>query len=221
RSVREVYDFHDATENLWLDLRDGEHIPEVKDIERFVDFFDTVFHRRDFPKVENFVHGYTFENWKKTTGTEIDPTSFPVRETPPIGSANLAAWKKTALDAIHWALGKPAPYLEPALATTFKENSPPKRNALELTFGRPQADEIWRKQLARHGIGSSGISFGHGLDADLFYPLDENGKRVSGKLPVVIWLHPYAHAVGWSAKRPWSPRQANFTLDQRPDFAAL
>lgn len=67
----------------------------------------------------------------------------------------------------------------------------------------------------------SALSYGPGLKADLFYPADADGKRRTGKFPVVISLHPYAYAVGWSAKLPWLPNRAEYYLDQRHSFDTL
>lgn len=222
RSAREVYRFHEAEENVWLHLREGEHMLEVVDIENILDFFDTIFQRQDFPKAETWIVGYSFEDWKKTTGIEVDVYEFPIREKQKFETpSDLAEAGKQALEGIDWVLGEAPPVLEPLLESSFKENKPPARNPLELVFGRPEANSQWREQLAKQGMGSSGFSYGPGLNADIFYPLDENGKRVSEKLPVVIWLHPHARAVGWSAKLPWNPRRPDFIRDQRPDFADL
>ena len=53
-------------------------------------------------------------------------------------------------------------------------------------------------------MGVSLIGFGDDLQATLFYPLGEGGKPKPGKLPVIVWLHPYTYQNGWSAGSPWS-----------------
>jgi dienelactone hydrolase len=218
RNVREVYRFLEAEENIWLHLRDGEHSTEVADVENFVDFFDAVFGRRHFPKSETWIHGYTFDHWQMLSGIQVNVSEFPLQ---PAREENAETRARRAREGIDWALGTPPAALFPPLATSLKKDTPPSRNPLELVFGRPQPNSFWTEQLARNGMGLSGIQFGPGLNADVFYPVDAEGNLPEGKLPVVIWLHPYAHAVGWSAKRPWSPRQANYVLDQRPDFRSL
>jgi pimeloyl-ACP methyl ester carboxylesterase len=109
----------------------------------------------------------------------------------------------------------------PALARTIAENSPPVRNSLELVSGRPQPDKVWQDRMAAAGMGMSSLAYGPGLRADLFYPVDAAHKRKAGRSPVAIWLHPYAHAVGWSAKFPWLPNRASHYLDQRPSLDSL
>lgn len=231
RNVREVYRFLDREENIWLHLRDGEHGTQVADIENFMDFFDTVFGRRRFPKSETWIHGYDFGSWKESTGERVDPLKFPARKPGDFlldDSGRIidspAAWEKRREDIlarIHWALGQPPPELPRPPSRTMAENSPPGRNPLELVFGRPRGDSLWQERLAEDGMGLSSLSYGPGLSADLFYPVDAAGTRKDGKWPVVIWLHPYAYAVGWSAKRPWNPTQADYLLDQRPSFDSL
>ncbi len=231
RSVRNTYRFLDIEDNVWLHLRDGEHGTEVADIENFMDFFDTVFGRREFPKSETWIFGYTFEAWREITGTTLDPKDFPEKDPgdfflsesgEPIDS--IAAWedRKTEIrERIQRVLGEAPPALRLSHRSGLRENRPPRRNPLELVFDRPRGDDGWRERLAGEGMGISGLSYGPGLNADLFYPIAEDGSPRQGKWPVIVWLHPYAHAAGWSAKSPWNPRLPDFVLDQRPDFGAL
>src|SRR5262245_15079156 len=80
RAAKRVYDFLGSGENLWLHLRAGEHPTTAGDIENFIDFLDTVFQRKSYPKSETLVHGYTFEDWRKLSGKTIDPLKYPERE---------------------------------------------------------------------------------------------------------------------------------------------
>lgn len=247
REVRRVYRFLEKENNVWLHLRAGGHPTGVADVENFMDFFDTVFGRRRLPKVETWIHGYDFETWKATSGIQIDPLQFPNRKPgdflkdSPSGSVNArAAWEKRKAEIrarIEWTLGEPPPVLPvgplerdppvlgssppPGLARKIRENSPPQRNPLELVLGRPQRDKVWQEKLVAVGMGASALTYGPGLSADVFYPVGTDGKRLPGKRPVVIWLHPYAYDAGWSAKEPWRPNVRNFILDQRPAFDAL
>jgi dienelactone hydrolase len=231
RSVRSVYRFVGREKNVWLHLREGEHPTETTDIENFMDFFDTVFGRRQFPKSETAIHGYDFERWQATTRIRIDPLKFPAAKPgdflrPTAGQAietagDWAAAKAEVRRRIEWTLGEAPPVLPARLQRNFKDNAPPTRNALELVFGRPQGDAVWQQRLAQVGMGMAALSYGPGLKADLFYPVDGAGKRQAGRFPVVISLHPYAYAVGWSAKLPWVPNRAEYYLDQRHSFDTL
>jgi hypothetical protein len=64
RSVRRVYQFLGRDQNIWLNLREGEHETTAGNVEDFMDFLDAVFGHRPHPKVETWVHGYTFDSWK-------------------------------------------------------------------------------------------------------------------------------------------------------------
>jgi dienelactone hydrolase len=247
RDVRRVYRFLGREENIWLHLRPGPHATTTSDVENFMDFFDTVFGRRQLPKSETWINGYDFDEWKATTGVRVDPRQFPAR-TPgdffrtPDGRAlaDANAWEQRKAELrtrLQWALGDAPPQLAVAPAEsnapgaggslpprpvrTLRENAPPPRNPIELVLGRPQGDKLWQERLAAAGMGVSALPFGPGLQADVFYPVDAAGKRQPGRKPVVLWLHAYAHDGGWSAKEPWSPRLRDFVMDQRPSFDAL
>lgn len=231
RDVRRVYRFLEREENVWLHLRDGDHDTQTADIENFMDFFDTIFGRRQMPKSETWIHGYDFEAWKTLTRLPVDPAHFPMRQPgdafKPAGGAVVASpgdWERSRREIgsrLQWALGDAPPVLPAQLAHALKENSPPKRNPLELVLGRPQADKPWQERMAAVGMGMSSLRYGSGLMADVFYPLDAGAKRRGIKRPVVIWLHPYAHDAGWSAKAPWNPKQSVSPLDMRPNFDSL
>ena len=251
RSARETYRFLQREENFRLHLREGDHGTEVGDVENFMDFFDAVFKRRSFPKQEIWVHGYDFETWKKKSGVVIDAAGFPerrpgefLRDDSGRMLAGTAGWETRRTEMrgrLHWALGEPPPVLEPkpapprdpsarpllgaagspALARSLVENSPPFRNPMELMSNRPQPGQVWQDRLAAGGMGMSSLTYGPGLRADVFYPVDAAGRRKPGKFPVAIWLHPYAYSVGWSAKFPWMPERAPTYLDQRPGLDLL
>ncbi len=223
RSVREVYRHFDREENLWLHLRDGEHGTEVGDVENFMDFFDAVFNRKAFPKKETWIFGYDFDEWKTRAGAAADPADYPVRQ-PGESLANGALTRAGAAEIrerVKSMLGEAPPAFNVPLAETLRPNRPPGRNPLELVFGRPQAGAEWRDRLAAVGMGNTGLSYGPGLSADVFYPVNGDGAPKGDNWPVVIWLHPYAHAQGWSAKDPWNPRRPDFVRDQRPQIDSL
>jgi dienelactone hydrolase len=88
-------------------------------------------------------------------------------------------------DRLTWMLGERPPKLP------F-----PVRNTLQ---GRTMTNEGWLgtlldRPLKVKGATSVAIPFGDDLKGDLYLP----DPRPTGKIPVVIWLHPYAHATGYS-----------------------
>lgn len=83
---------------------------------------------------------------------------------------------------IQWLLGE-----EPAGAPF------PVRSTLE---GRTMTSDGWLSVLYGRpfrSMKSYAVGFGDDLKADLYVP-----SNISGKVPVVIWLHPYAYPTGYS-----------------------
>jgi dienelactone hydrolase len=197
RSVRNVYRFLGHEENVQLHLRIGEHDIVPNQTEKFVNFFDSVFGRRHFPKSQTWINGYTFEGWLNASGEQVDPLEQPRRTLADYLPADPSAWparKEEIRKDVLWTLGD-----EPAglpFAGVHKLPAPadvywihPKDHPLFLLFRRP---------LKLPKTGSAIVPYGDGLRADLYYPLGPDGKQKPGRLPVVIWLHAYAYAQGYS-----------------------
>ena len=96
---------------------------------------------------------------------------------------------KQASDKIRWALGS-----EPA-QVPFPSKAPKhilvSAGWMELLYGRPLKSTVMK---------SIPVPFGVDLKADLYLPV-----KVEGKLPLVIWLHPFSYSTGYSryAKAPF------------------
>ncbi|HZT33212.1 MAG TPA: alpha/beta fold hydrolase [Bryobacteraceae bacterium] len=231
RSVLRVYRFLGKEDNVWLNLRDGEHPTTTEDLENFLDFFDSVFGRRHHAKFETWILGYTFEGWQKTTGERIDPLAYPRRapgdflleaDGRPIGTAR--QWeerKKSIRQRIAQVLGEEPPRLPFAVHHKLSEKNWSSDGWLATLFGRPTDNAAGEARLKSEGMGVAGLPFGDGLKGDLFYPLGPDGKPKPGKWPVVIWLHPYSYQNGWSVGSPWLSSGWAYTLDKRPTFSLL
>jgi dienelactone hydrolase len=210
RSALSVYRFLGREQNIWMNLREGEHETTAGDVENFIDFFDAVFGRRAQPKVERWIHGYNFDEWRRLSGENINPSSYPVSRFNPSDDA------ATRLKRVQWALGD-----EPAgvkrLAVTKLPSSGSGDGWLAGLFRRPGADAATRARLANEGMRWAEIPFGDDLKADLFYPAD----KPAGKWPVVIWLHAYSYQNGWSVASPWTSTGADYRLEQRPSIPAF
>ncbi|HUS07404.1 MAG TPA: alpha/beta fold hydrolase, partial [Bryobacteraceae bacterium] len=226
RAAKRVYDFL-GSDNLWLHLRAGEHPTTAGDIENFIDFFDTVFKRKAYPKWETWTHGYTFADWRKLSGETIDPLKYPKRE---VGASLQSvttpqAWdekRKSLRRNLLWALGEEPAGLQFPARSELAGHAPMTDNGwLAGLFNRPTPRGPMEARLAKDGMGVSLIGFGDDLQGTLFYPLGEGGKPKSGKLPVVVWLHPYTYQNGWSAASPWSSSGGGYGADVRPSFPEL
>jgi dienelactone hydrolase len=227
RSARRVYQFLGHDEKIWLHLRDGEHPTTAADIENFVDFFDAVFGRKPHPKEVTWIHGYSFEGWRKITGETIDPLRYPARG---VGDSlkkmeTAAAWqeKKASIQRdLDWTLGQePAGVHFPARTKMTDPKGMTSSGWLAGLFNRPMPASASQPRLRSAGMGVTEIGFGDDLDATLFYPIEVGGEPKPGKWPVVIWLHPYTYQNGWSNGSPWSATGPDYTLEHRPSFPEL
>ncbi|MGA2077771.1 MAG: acetylxylan esterase [Terriglobia bacterium] len=191
RSVLKVYELFGAEDKLWLNLRDGEHPTTAEDIENFVDFLDSVFGRKHFPKRETWINGYTFEGWKKLSGESVDPKGYPPRAP---GDFNRGDWeeKKAVIQRqIRWALGDEPAGIRFPVYHRLDERVSPSDGWLAQLFGRP---------LKAPGMASAPVPFGDDLKADLYYPdyEDLNNPIAGYRLPLLLWLHPFAYCTGYS-----------------------
>jgi dienelactone hydrolase len=192
RSAQRVFRFLGHEEKLCMHLRPGEHATTAADIENFVNFFDTVFGRKEYPRLDTWVNGYTFERWLQASGEKIDPLRYPERKVGDFVPSTAAAWdeaRQAIRKNILWALGEEASGLPGQGAKRLPSPSPPGDNLLGLLFGRP---------LKRPGMGATVLPFGDGLRADLYFPAETDGRPTPGPWPVVVWLHSYSYATGYS-----------------------
>ena len=201
RSALGVYQLLGHPERLWLHQREGEHSTNAEDIETFIDFFDTVFGRRQRAKSETWILGWDFDQWQRSTGIKIEPKALP-RETPTPDQTR---------QHIREMLGPEPPRAPFDGKRKFTDAAWAQEGWLSLVMGRPTAD-----RLRANGMGVTPVPYGDGQCAQLFYPLKRNGK-----LPVIVWLHPYSYANGWAARSPWSDTVADYLADQRPSFTGL
>ncbi len=224
QSARSVYRFLGGEENLWLTLREGEHATTPTDIEQFIDFFDTVFRRKRWPRVVSSIVGYSFDGWRRITGEQLDPLSYPKRRVgdfltradgkPMEASADWAAARPPLRDRIASFLGEPPPMAPFKAARKLSDRVMASEGWLATLYSRP-ADT---PSLRDTGMGVAHVAFGDGLAGELFHPAAQERKPASGKWPVVVWLHPYSYQNGWSAEQPWNPGGWIYTQDQRPSF---
>lgn len=211
RSALSVYQFLGKPENVWLHLRNGEHDTTAGDVENFIDFFDAVFGRRPRAKQETWIHGYSFDEWKRLSGESIDPLRY--RERASGASGTRAELRKN----LEWAMGEQPAGVPPPKVTKVPKPVDGSGGWLEGLFRRPSANPATRARVAEEGMGWTELPFGDGLKADLFYPAD----KPDGPWPVVIWLHGYSYQNGWSVSQPWTSTGNSWRLDQRPSFPSL
>ena len=203
RSLARVYEFLGDEDKLAIRLRHGRHGTSARDIEAYVDFFDSVFGRNPFELPNRLYYNYSFEWWRELSREQIDPLSYPEKDLGDLllyaGGRNIdspQAWeekKKDIIRRIDRVLGdEPPGGLNPG-PREFSAGS--RGDYLGNVIGRPEAGE----KMGRFIIGPY-QSFGEYIHGNLYYPADEQGKPTGGRLPVAVFLHEYAYPTGFARR---------------------
>lgn len=189
RSVKTVYHFLHADSNVAVYFRGGRHQHSARDVERFIDFFDYIFGRSSIAPENKLYYGYSFEKWKKQSGEKINPLQFPV------ASHQSSFNRDSVAKQIQWLLGDEPP----GVAETENLSPALKRNA---SYAGDYLEEVITEDPLPDAIMKMPIGPYHALGDDLwgniYFPSSsvDNGK-VTGKLPLVIYLHGYSYATGY------------------------
>jgi pimeloyl-ACP methyl ester carboxylesterase len=189
-SARRAYELLDKPYGLNLLYRPGSHETRAADIERYLDWLDAVFGRRDFYFPDAAVYP-TYERWEKLSGEVIDAKSFPSnslegllldREEKEIKSTEEWLKKREGIrDQMLWAMGEAPAFAETGLR---KYGSEPQHAASMLGRGS-----------VPNGLVKQSFSFGNYIAGDLYFPT--NADRAGNKIPAVVWLHPISTAHGY------------------------
>jgi pimeloyl-ACP methyl ester carboxylesterase len=208
RSVRDVYKLLGEADNVGLMQEPGEHPNSAEDVQKYFDFIDTVFGRKQFPHPETWIHGYTFSSWLQRSAERIAPQRFPQRSAGDYFAVKGATptpetWPQRKDDirkAITWVMGDEPPHISFPFGAAR---------------GIVQVSEGWQGDLVSRS-GSREFPYGDELVARLYLPPAPPGllgaaTQWSGStlrtanLPVVVWLHPYSYATGYSREPYWAP----------------
>lgn len=182
RSAQKAYRFLGAEDNFALDLREGLHAPSMRDMERYLDFFDFVFKRGEIKPQNHLMYDYTFSKWLGQSREQFDPLSWPAKKSDEIlvdqeGNKinDVANWELNIPDIkekINWVLGEEPASIGPGLQTDY----------LQEVVGLPTVEaQIKREPLS---IGQ------------LYFSSTANPAAPAAKLPVVIYLHEYSYSSG-------------------------
>jgi len=208
RSVRRVYRFLGHEQNVGLYQQPGEHPSSAEDIERYFDFFDSVFGRNPYAKPEIWVHGYDYGEWlsrARSHGERVLPLQFPVRTTGDF----LASRDGHSLTAAGWPARRKE--IQARMKWIMGEEPPAIPYPAGPSSTRKLTSSGWRGQLfSRPGDGydqAGAFPFGDDLEGFLYRPGPgpESDKKGTQNWPVVIWLHPYSYATGFSRYVYWGP----------------
>lgn len=189
RSLAPVYDFLDAPGKLGIRLRDGEHGVSERDIEAYVDWLDIQFDRKELPWENKLFYDYSFEKWKAESGEQVVLEEFPVAPTSfnlSSGSQGGKEWpqkKEEIQKQIQWVLGE-----EPAgVKASPIETLSNREDYVSSFINRPRLKNGKKENIAPYN------AMGDYLYGSLYYPTNPQGERISGKIPVVVFLHKYSN----------------------------
>ncbi len=177
---RRVYEFLGAPEAIGIRFRPGIHNMTAKDWLGILDWCDRHFRgMKDKGNFYKLLRPYTFERWQKIAGEKKpEMKDFPVQRWKKPASA--AEWGKQAegiRKRLRWVLGKPSG--DQKRPAKFKTREMPKKSAAHMT------------RLA--------VEMGGGVTGCIVLP-----KKMKGKAPAIVYLHPYSHNTGYWCK--WSSR---------------
>ena len=184
RSARKVYSFLGAEEHIAIFPRMGEHAVATRDLERCIDFLDIRFKLRDGPWDNKLYYTYDFDEWytkhkNKIHSIQIEPEFLTVHKTV----ASFEKQKTEILGKLNHLLGK-----EPAgIASVDVQITDPSRlDWIDLITGRPQLSDVFNFRVGPYTAMNDHLS-------GYIYCPDTTGKS---NIPLIIYLHPYAHAHG-------------------------
>jgi dienelactone hydrolase len=195
-STHKVYEYLNAKENLSIRTRYGEHSISARDMEDYIDFFDFVFNRTHHKPENQLYTAYTFADWLKNSGEELNPLSYPLKSINEITAKDLTEWevKKQEINRqINWLLGD-----EPPGVTNDGPGSLKKAGRGEVSFGTFLTRPTGNKKMGVMAI-SPYHGFGDQLFGYLYYPLNDEERIKSTNLPVVVYLHEYDYSKGFNS----------------------
>lgn len=194
-SVKKVYDFLDAPDNIGVLTRMGAHAVAARDVEQTIDFLDIHFKRIPLKWENNLYYTYDYEKWREDhpdiQERAEQVSSISLKEGySSIGDFNQD--KSKILANLNWILGEEPPS---ARAADVGSWNPPIRDWIEKINPVPVvkgAKEIYLGPYSAMGDHVSGV---------LYCPVDKSETlktKPNAKLPVIIYSHQYAHSTGFS-----------------------
>lgn len=187
-SAKKVYRFLNAEDNIGIFPRMGNHALATRDIERCIDFLDIKFGRKKIPWENQTFYNWDFENWKANQSTdvrkdEVNPIFLSVGDN----LQSIGKQKNNIQANLLWLLGNEPPGVSP---DKIAETHPSRVDWMDQILIRPNID---RCNLIKIGPYTS---MGDHLPGYLYCPKNEEIKNK--KFPVVIFLHQFAHAHGFT-----------------------
>ncbi len=194
QSVKKVYSFLGAEQNVGILPRPGEHELSTRDVERCIDYLDNHFKRAHIPWAEKHYFDYSYNQWAKSHKADsIEAKNIKPVTITPKGFGTLSGFlsiKKEILNNLQWILGEEPSGVKPGRIVLSGQS-----DWINQITGHPQV------KGAKYQYISPYNAMGDYLRGMIYYPVDEKGNRklpANGKMPVVIYLHQYAYNHGFA-----------------------
>ncbi|MEX1241013.1 MAG: alpha/beta fold hydrolase [Cyclobacteriaceae bacterium] len=198
QSVKSVYRLLGAEENANLYTRYGEHFVNARDVEKCIDYLDNRFKRKTIPwDSPLYFNDYSYSAWVKNHASD----SLASRKMEPIRMEkkyrDIRSWeirKKGIIENLQWLLGEEPSGAKPAKIGFVRDG-----DWIDNITGRPRVTNAIAQQIGPSFPVTNAM--GDFLRGMLYHPVDKDGNKVvrsNGKMPVVIFLHQYAHSTGFA-----------------------
>lgn len=194
-SVKTVYDFLGAPQRIGVHTRMGRHAVAARDVEATIDFLDIQFDRSDLQWANRLYYPYDYKQWaEKHVEAEKAAAhvgSVVLKETY-ADSGTFESVRGEIIQKLNWLLGD-----EPSgvRAAKVKAESSPRYDWIESIVPRPEVTGAKAIYLGPY------TAIGDHIAGVLYCPVDQSGELdlpASGRFPVIIYSHQYAHSTGFS-----------------------
>ncbi len=194
-SAKSVYHFLGADNKIGVLFRNGRHTASARDIENYIDYFDYVFGKSTTKPENKLYYDYSFAKWKELSKEKINPTSFPVHENKisQAGNSNVNILQNKIRKQIQWLLGEEPKGISANEPVTY-ESREPEDDYLTDVITHPTLDSSIKELIVGHYN-----ALGEYLWGNIYLPPSTKfkGDSIIEKLPLVIFLHEYAHTTGY------------------------
>ncbi len=187
RSVKKVYGFLGAEGNIGIYPRMGNHALATRDIERCIDFLDAKFGRTQIPWENKTFYDWDFEGWKTGQCHKLRKADVrPVFLADGDSLRSIEKQKEDIRNNLLWLLGDEPPSIPP---DKVAETHPSRVDWMDQIMIRPKIERCILTKIGPY------TSMGIHLPGYLYCPEDTSENK---KFPVIIFLHQYAHAHGFT-----------------------
>lgn len=177
--VKKVYQLLGNEQKLGFYSSPGGHEVTPNMINDQLDWLDMQFGRKSFNFTEKLIYTYTFDEWKKITGEELNINELPEKD---LNNILLTSNGKEIKTVEEWETK--ANYIKNQIKSIVGDLP---------TYDKIQKVAMVNERAFRDNLAKAEIPIDEKLIAHITYPADKKNK-----MPVVIYLHAYLDANGYN-----------------------